>query len=161
MNCTRGLQNFMRLKQIYLSVGCLGNTRIISVDWCKPQNWMELYILYYTQFSPSSKQNAVFDSCVLKIIQLIFICTVSLLAWCLWVWPQYTSGKPAKTSNKDLYGGGTCKGPCVRVLVIPLPCLCFCLFMLFLIASCWGGVGWVEWVRAIKSFHFHICCAVC
>ena len=36
------------------------------------------------------------------------------------------------------FGGGACKGPCVRVLFTPLPCFCFCQSMLFLIASCWG-----------------------
>jgi hypothetical protein len=28
-----------------------------------------------------------------------------------------------------------------------------CLVFLFLIASCWGGVGWVGWVGAITSLH--------
>ena len=47
MNCTRGLQDFIRPKNLRLSVGCLGHNGIISLDRCKLNNWMELYTYIY------------------------------------------------------------------------------------------------------------------
>ena len=102
---------------------------------------------------------------------------ICLLAWYLWVWPQYTSGKPAKTNNSvSLWE--TSKNYCNTVTKTSLwwrplqgavrsctfysaALFVFLSVYVFLFASCWGGVGWVKWVGAIRSLHLHAHLLLC
>ena len=95
-------------------------------------------------------------------IQLMCIYPYVYWPWCLWVWPQYTSGKPAKTNTKDIFMvAAPARGRAFVYFLLPcLVCvsvrLCF-----FLFASCWGGVGWVKWVGEIRSLHLHAHLLLC